>query len=267
MNREINATPALSVKHLSVSIRGRQLLKDFNFTVETGAIVGIIGPNGAGKSTLLKVLARVLPRQDGCIELGGQEIGELSRAGSARLIGYLPQQMECGLGYTVAEFLEVSLLPFSLERGIDERGRAAAVAAALELVGISSLRECEIFELSAGEKQLALLAAALVHQPRMLLLDEPCAFLDPVHAQELTRILLRLTKEGQLTVLLVEHDLNRIIQIASHLLALRDGRLSFSGETSMALEGDLLHRLFGTTFVRVPVPGRADVLVMPGGNS
>ena len=250
--------PALKVRGLSLDLAGKRLLDGVSFDISCGCLASVIGPNGAGKTTLLKCLCRLTEEWKGSIEAFGRDVCNLSRLELARLFGYVPQFHESPPDYDVEEFLEMSRFAVGHD---DER---AAIDDALELVGLTSLRHRSMETLSGGECQKAFVAAGLVQNTPMLLLDEPAAFLDPKYQLEIRRLLVKLCRERGLTILCVTHDINSAIACSDVLLALDGGCLKFIGSPEEMLQNRRIDELFGVEFERM-VNASGQTVVVPEG--
>jgi zinc transport system ATP-binding protein len=203
-------------------------ISDISFNVEAGDYVGIVGPNGSGKSTLVRALLGLVARDEGEISLFGMPLADFR---DWQQIGYLPQNLNLfnpAFPATVTEVVQLGLLagkpfPRRIVRGDLER-----VEGALELMGISSLRRRLIGQLSGGQQQRVLLARALVNQPRLLILDEPTAALDPETRDRFYGLVAEVNRDLGTTVLLITHDYGTIGSFASRLLYL-DKKMIFYG--------------------------------------
>ncbi len=196
-----------------------------SFSVEAGAFVGVCGATGSGKSTLMRLLKRELAplgRQSGRILLGGTPVADLPPRESAFSIGYVMQRPEQQL-VTDKVWHE---LAFGLENmGLPQPEIARRVAEMAAYFGMESWFEQPVSSLSGGQKQLLNLAAVMVMQPKVLILDEPTAQLDPIAAADFIATLRRLNRDMGLTLLIVEHRLEEIIPLCDRLLVLEGGRL------------------------------------------
>ena len=173
--------PAIWLDGVTVEARGRPILRDVSLTVEPGERVALIGPNGAGKSTLLRVVAGVLGANAGRVELGGVPVASMDRTAVARRLAVVPQQTALPFSMRVEEVVALGRLPHEdALRGARPADRAA-VAAAIDRVGLGHLLGRDARELSLGERQLVLLALAVAQAAPTLLLDEPTVHLDLRH--------------------------------------------------------------------------------------
>jgi ABC-2 type transport system ATP-binding protein len=204
-------------------------LDDVSFDVGQGEIVGLLGPNGAGKTTMMRILTCFLAPTRGHATLAGASIADDPR-GVRRAVGYLPEAVPLPPEMRAREYLEFR----AALKGIRRRGRAAAVAAAVEEVGLGDRRGQIVGTLSRGYRQRVGLADALLGRPPILILDEPTVGLDPNQVRE-TRALIRALGRER-TILLSTHILSEIEAIATRVVILNRGRLA-GAETPAALEG------------------------------
>lgn len=203
-------------------------LEGVSFQVLEGDYVGIVGPNGSGKSTLVKAILGLLPVEDGEITVFGSPVADFSQW---ERIGYLPQNlgpMNPSFPATVREIVQLGLLAGKrLPRRMDIRDRKK-VDQVLELLGIANLENRLIGNLSGGQQQRALLARALVADPKLLILDEPTAALDPEMRDQFYAVVGEMNRKSGTTVLLVTHDTGIIGTHASRMLYL-DKKVLFWG--------------------------------------
>lgn len=227
----------LEVQGLSVSFGGLQAVRDVMLQIPSGSVTGLIGPNGAGKTTTIDALCGFVDAR-GTIELGGRRLDglvphERARAGLARTF----QSIELFDDLTVAENLLVAASPgrwwstaFDLVAPRRD-ARRVDVGGILELVGIADLADALPPSLSHGRRRLVSVARALATRPRLLLLDEPAAGLDPDETVALGALLRRLPERG-IGVLLVDHDMSLVLDVCRDLIVLDVGAVIASGPTA-----------------------------------
>ncbi len=212
------------------------ILKNVSFSVEAGDFVALIGATGSGKSTLMRMLKRELAplgNRSGSISIMGQPIDALSDADAACRIGYVMQRPEQQLvtdkvWHELAFALENMALPQSTIR--------RRVAEMASYFGISDWFEKSVAELSGGQKQLLNLAAVMVTQPDILLLDEPTSQLDPIAANDFLNTVKKLNQDMGLTVILIEHRLEDALPMANRVLVLENGALALNLPPEQACE-------------------------------
>ena len=232
----------LQISHLSADYGGKPALADINLTLESGELLVVLGPSGCGKTTLLNLIAGVVPYQHGSITLEGQRV---TGPGAERGVvfqneGLLPWrnvQDNVALGLQLA--------------GVDKAQRRQAAAQMLKKVGLEGAEKRFIWQLSGGQRQRVGIARALAANPQLLLLDEPFGALDAFTREQMQTLLLKLWHETGKQVLLITHDIEEAIFMATELVLLSPGpgrvverlRLDFSrrfvaGESCRSIKSD-----------------------------
>lgn len=226
--------PLLEIKNFTFSYPQslQPALKDINFSVAKGEFIGITGPTGAGKTTLACCLNGIIPhfqggRLQGRIDLQGTSIFERSTAQISRLVGSVFQDPEAQIISTEVE-QELAFGPENL--GFPPGEIERRISEALELVGITELRNRPTINLSGGEKQRVAIAAALAMLPEILLLDEPTSELDPVGTEEIFQVLSHLNRAHGITILMIEQKTEQLAAYANRILVLNDGTVALEGE-------------------------------------
>jgi iron complex transport system ATP-binding protein len=234
----------LSADRLTVRRGGRAILDEVSFEIDGGAFVALVGPNGAGKSTLLSVLARLLAPDEGHAALDGTPLARLDRRALARRRAYLPQNPRAEWPIATERLVALGLTPHLPAFGGLPGGWEPRLTDAIEACDLTAQRYQPATTLSGGELARAMLARALIGDPQVLLVDEPTSGLDPRHALDTAARLERLAgAEGRLVVATI-HDLTLAARHATHLMALRDGRLVAFASVADALTPDLLRQVF-----------------------
>ncbi|MGM0166253.1 energy-coupling factor transport system ATP-binding protein [Enterococcus sp. AZ135] len=203
-------------------------LKNINFEIQTGDFVAIIGANGAGKSTLCNALAGLIPNYfightDGEIRIKGENISELGVGELSQTVGLVFQNPFNQLSYTADTVSEE--LAFGLgNRGIVKEVMIEKINRVAEIVQITDLLNRNPLELSGGQVQRVALAAAIILEPQILILDECTTQLDPVGSQQIMKTVKRLNREG-MTIVMVDHDMEKVASLANRILVMKDGNL------------------------------------------
>jgi iron complex transport system ATP-binding protein len=253
--RAAERAAALRVERLTVAYRGRPALSDIDLHVAAGERVALVGPNGAGKSTLLRAIAGLVEPATGVIELGGVPIDRLDRLAIARRLAVVPQLPQLPFATTVEEVVALGRLPHEHPiRGLRPADRAA-VAGAIDRVGVGHLLGRDARELSLGERQLVLLALAVAQAAPILVLDEPTAHLDIRHQVEVMELLVELNRRDGTTIVAVLHDLALAAHFFPRIVVLDRGRVVADGEPATVLDAARIRDVFGVdpALVRLPV--------------
>jgi iron complex transport system ATP-binding protein len=244
---------AIRLEGVTVAYGTRTALRDVDLAIDAGERVALIGPNGAGKSTVLRVAAGTLDPTGGQIELGGVALERLDRLAIARRLAVVPQQVVLPFATRVEEVVGLGRLPHEDPfRGARPADRAA-IAAAIERVGVGHLLGRDARELSLGERQLVLLALAVAQATPVLLLDEPTIHLDLRHQVGAMELLVDLNERDGTTILAVLHDLGLAAHFFPRLILLHQGRIVADGAPSRVLTDERIQEIFGVDpgFVRV----------------
>lgn len=229
---------------LTVERGGRAIVGDVSATLRAGMFVALVGANGAGKSTLLSCLAGLLKPDAGRATLDGRPVLDIDRRELARRRAYLPQSLRAEWPISVERLVALGLTPQLPAFGGLPGGFEPRLTRALEACDLVGHRFQAATTLSGGELARAMLARALVGDPQALLADEPISGLDPRHRLDTVVRLRRLAaEEGRLVVATI-HDLTLAARHATHLMALREGRLTAFGPTAETLTPDLLRQVF-----------------------
>lgn len=207
-------------------------LQDFNYEFDNG-VYGLLGPNGAGKSTLINMIAGILQPQSGSILYEGKPIGgEDYRA----ILGFMPQQQQLFRAFTVRRFMYY----FAALKGLSKETAKERITELLTMTGLMPQLNKRVSGLSGGMKQRLLLSAALLNDPKILLLDEPTAGLDPKERMNIRNYLYSIAADR--TIILATHVISDIEQIAREVIFLKDGVISVAGAPENVIQ-ELSHKI------------------------
>lgn len=232
----------LEVAGISKSFGGVQAVQDFSFRAEPGQIVGIIGPNGAGKTTVFNLVTGVYTPDSGSVRLDGIELSGLRQDQIARQgIGRTFQNIRLFKGLNVLQNVMTASdpgAPYGFLSAIlalpgkraSERHEAEAAREYLDLVGLSGLEEARPESLPYGRQRKLELARALAIRPKVILLDEPAAGLNPSEVREFIDLVLRLHERFKFTIVFIEHRMEVVMNLSHQLYVLSFGKLLASGE-------------------------------------
>ncbi len=210
----------LEVSHITKSFGGRQVLTDVSFTVAPGRLTGFVGGNGAGKTTTMRIILGVLAADSGSVALAGERLN----ADSRRLFGYMPE--ERGL-YPKMRVLE-QVVYLARLHGLSAREATANATELLEQLGLGERLNDAVETLSLGNQQRAQIAAALVHDPRVLVLDEPFSGLDPMAVEVVLTVLKQRAAMG-VPVLFSSHQLDIVERLCDDVVVIAEGAIRAAG--------------------------------------
>jgi ABC-2 type transport system ATP-binding protein len=236
----------INIQHIYKRYRSVHALEDLSLEIPQGAIYGLIGPNGAGKTTLLRILGALIPPTTGQVWFGNEEVTQ-SPSTIQRKVGYMPDFFGVYPDLTSEEYLEF----YAGIHGIARRKRASVVSDLLELVDLTPKRDALVETLSRGMQQRLCLARALIHDPDVLLLDEPASGLDPRARVEFRELLRTLQGMGK-TIVISSHILLELAEMCSDIAIIRAGQLVMAGNVEQ-----VTHSLGGGNQIEVRVLERA----------
>lgn len=255
-------TNLLGIKEVRMIFDGRIVLDGISLTLSPGELVGLIGPNGAGKSTLLRLIAKLIPPEQGLIVLDGKELGSLNQRSVAKTVALVPQQAQLAFGFPVREVVLMGRHPHLSRFQPEGAEDYQIVQEAMVSTETGQFAERPVTELSGGERQRVLLARALAQKPRLLLLDEPTAHLDLKYQFRVLRLVRKLAVQG-MAALAAIHDLNLAGRFCDRLVLLDRGRIRVIGTPWEVLAREHLEPVYG---VRIGIHGNPNVgppLVVP----
>jgi ABC-2 type transport system ATP-binding protein len=248
----------ISVQGVHVTIDGTPILTDVSFEVETGSVAGYVGPNGAGKTTTMRLLTGALMPDTGRVEVGGINV-KTDPVEVKRRFGYVPEHGHVYESFTPSEYLTfIGRMHRLSEAEITSRSSAHLAFWDLEDVGDRSM-----VGFSKGMKQKVLISAALLHDPPVLLMDEPLSGLD-AHAVLQTRALLRTLAARGRTIFYSSHLLDAVEKVADLVIVVRDGQILQTGspeEITSLGGGGSLEDAFGKLTAAADAYDEAEVLV------
>lgn len=230
----------LKAQHLAKSYKSRQVVRDVSLSIESGQIVGLLGPNGAGKTTCFYMIVGLVRADGGQIGLDGKDLTHLPIHARARLgLSYLPQEMSVFRKLTVAENIQAVL---ELQ-GLDKRQVGERLEELLVELGIHHLRDNTAISLSGGERRRCEIARALATDPRLILLDEPFAGVDPIAVIDIQKII-RFLKERGIGVLITDHNVRETLGICDRAYIISEGRVLASGAPTEIIENEKVRQVY-----------------------
>ena len=236
----------LSAQGLRKRYKSREVVADFGLTLEAGEVVGLLGPNGAGKTTCFYMIVGLVSTDAGKIELDGRDITAEPMYKRAKLgVGYLPQEPSVFRKLTVSDNIRLVL---ELREDLDSAGVEKELASLLDELQITHVAEQLGASLSGGERRRCEIARALAAKPRLMLLDEPFAGVDPISVGEIQRIVKHLKNRG-IGVLITDHNVRETLGICDRAYILNEGSVLAQGAPDALLANPDVRRVYlGETF-------------------
>jgi ABC-2 type transport system ATP-binding protein len=212
--------PAVEVNHIVKSYKDKKAVDDLTFAVNQGELFGLIGPNGAGKTTTIRMLMDIIKPDAGSVTILGEKLSEASK----NRLGYLPEERGLYRKLTVTE----SIVYLASLKGIDRRAAEAKADALLEQTGMLPNKYKRIEELSRGMGQIIQFIITVIHDPQLIVLDEPFSGLDPVNTEMLKTMLLQLRDRGK-AVIFSTHQMSQVEELCDRVLMINRGRAVLYG--------------------------------------
>ncbi len=254
--------PIVEVRDASFAYGARPALEGVSLSARPGEFVGLVGPNGAGKSTLVRLVAGLLVPARGSVRLAGLDPGAARRREVARVCALVPQEPRVAWPFTVREAVMMGRAPRQGLLAIADRFDRGAVEGALEACDLVHLADRRLDALSGGERRRVFFARALAQEPRVLLLDEPTAFLDLGHQVAAMRMA-RVAAGGGLCVVAVLHDLNLAAAACDRLVVLSRGRVVAEGRPADVLDAARVREVWGVPVWRGETGATGAPVVLP----
>ncbi|HEY4531265.1 MAG TPA: LPS export ABC transporter ATP-binding protein [Luteimonas sp.] len=231
----------LVAEGLRKSYRQREVVREFGLTLDAGEVVGLLGPNGAGKTTCFYMIVGLVPADAGRIVLDGRDITGEPMYRRARLgVGYLPQEPSVFRKLSVADNI---MLVLELREDLDRKGREAELESLMDELQVTHVAGQAGASLSGGERRRVEIARALAARPRLILLDEPFAGVDPISVGEIQRIVRHLKNRG-IGVLITDHNVRETLGICDRAYILNDGGVLAQGAPDALLANPDVRRVY-----------------------
>ena len=238
--------PAVEARGLKFAYREVPVFDGLDLQVASGQMLALIGPNGSGKTTLLKLLSGALHPVSGEVLMEGRPLPSLAPRDRARRVAVVPQDTTMTFDFSVLETVLMGRTAYLGLFGIEGAGDLAAVRQAMRRTGTEAFSDRLLSHLSGGERQLVVIARALAQQPRLLLLDEPTAFLDIRHRLEIYGLLSRLNAEEGLTIVITSHDINLAARFCRRIVLIKAGCVRADGAPSEVFRAGILSDVYET---------------------
>jgi lipopolysaccharide export system ATP-binding protein len=231
----------LAARSLRKKYRAREVVKDFSLELRQGEVVGLLGPNGAGKTTCFYMIVGLVPADGGAIVLDGADITALPMHARARRgVGYLPQEPSVFRRLSVADNVMAVL---ELRADLNRQQREAELQALLDELQVAHVADQLGASLSGGERRRVEIARALAGRPRLMLLDEPFAGVDPISVGEIQKIIRHLKTRG-IGVLITDHNVRETLGICDRAYILNEGKVLAQGTPKAVLADPEVRRVY-----------------------
>jgi|UniRef100_A0A7J3Z699 ABC-type cobalamin/Fe3+-siderophores transport systems, ATPase components len=249
------------VEGLEVWYNSTQALRNVTFEVREGEMTYVIGPNGAGKSTLLKTIASIVKPRVGAVYIDGKLLSRLSPRELGKIIVYVDPQISKTIPSTVLEFLLTARYPHQNTLGFSmPRQDLEVIENVSKQLNIDHLLSRRLDQLSSGELQRVLIARALVQRPKVLLLDEPSAFLDLRYRLEILDYIKMVAKANRIVCIVAIHDLYLASLYADKVVVINNGEIVAVGTPGEVLKEDILERVYRVRISLLSINGRRVVI-------
>jgi iron complex transport system ATP-binding protein len=235
---------ALAMERLEFAYGRTPILSGLDLSVASGTITGILGPNGSGKTTLVRLASAALRPTAGRISLFDDPLASLPTRERARRVAVVPQETYPVFEFTVEEIVRMGRAPHLGVFGLEGPRDRAIARDAMERCEVAHLAARSFRAISGGERQRVMLARALTQEARLLLLDEPTAFLDLKHRLAVYALLGKLHRDNGLTVVVVSHDINLAARHCDRLVLLRCGSIAADGTPAEVLRPDPIRSVY-----------------------
>jgi len=254
----------IEVKNISCGYCNFPVLKSVSFEIKDGEFLGIIGPNGSGKSTLLKSLSHSLKPRQGVINYHDKNLYSITNTEIARDFAFVPQDTVFNFSFTVWEVALMGRIPYLKPMQKESRSDLEIAQESMRITDTLKLKMRQINELSAGEKQMVIIAKALTQEPKVLFLDEPTSHLDIGHQIKILNLVKELNRNKKITVIIVLHDLNLASEYCDKILLLSEGAVNKIGPAQEVLTYETIENVYKTLVLvhKNPVSGKPHILLL-----
>ena len=254
----------IELKDLDFAYKSRKkefpVLEDISLQIKGSQLVSILGPNGVGKSTLIHCMNKILEPTGGAVIINDHDIKDISIKDLAKIMGYVPYSSVDNFPLTVTDTVLMGRHPHSKWGSLDDDLRI--VYDMLCLIGIEDLADRNFNELSAGQHQKVMLARGLAQEPRIMFLDEPTSNLDIKYQLEITKILRRLSREKNMLVIMISHDINIAAKYSDNIIMMHDGGVYAIGKPQDVITAENIKHVYDVNTKVIVDEGRPHIIMI-----
>nr|WP_263314021.1 ATP-binding cassette domain-containing protein [Mammaliicoccus sp. Marseille-Q6498] len=232
----------IKVEGLTKAYQQHKVVDDVDIAIEKGKITSFIGPNGAGKSTVLAMVSRLIEKDNGSIKIDNQDIASMKSNDLAKKLSILKQANHTELKISVRQLVSFGRFPYS--KGKLKKADHMMIDKALEYLGLTEIQNKYLGELSGGQRQRAYIAMTIAQDTDYILLDEPLNNLDMKHSVQIMKILRRLVKEMNKTIVIVIHDINFASCYSDRIIAIKEGKVEIAGTKNEVIDERILSDIY-----------------------
>ena len=232
----------IKVEGLTKAYHQHKVVDEVDIEIEKGKITSFIGPNGAGKSTVLAMVSRLIDKDNGKITIDDQDIASMKSNELAKKLAILKQANHTELKISVRQLVSFGRFPYS--KGKLKKEDQAMIDKALDYLGLTEIQDKYLSELSGGQRQRAYIAMTIAQDTEYILLDEPLNNLDMKHSVQIMKILRRLVKEMNKTIVIVIHDINFASCYSDRIIAIKEGKVEIAGIKNDVINEDVLRDIY-----------------------
>ena len=251
---------SIKIDDVSFSYNNVDVLKDISLEFNSSNLTCIIGPNGVGKTTLVKCINRLLKPNKGSITIDGEDLSTFSLLDLARRMAFVPNSVSSVFSMSVSEAILMGRYPHSgwVTSDYDLR----VVEDIIHTMNLEDLADRNFRELSAGQTQRVVIARGLVQEPEILILDEPTSNLDVKHQMDIMKFLNNYSKNMNIKVIMVCHDLNITSNFADRIIIMHNGRVFADGTAEQVMTEENIRNVYGVNSKIIDVDGRPHVIML-----
>jgi len=252
----------LKTKNLSFAYDKKLILDDVSVDFESKKFTGIIGPNGSGKTTLAKLISKLLNVNKKTVYVNKDDLTDIKVADLAKKMAMVPQASQINYDLTVYEVVLMGRTPHLKRFQRESEEDLEIVESVMKETDTWQFKDRLIHQLSGGERQRVIIARALAQEPKILVLDEPVTYLDVHHQLQIMTLIKRLSKQRNMTIIMILHDLNYALSYCDQVLMLSDGKVYKSGNPMDVITSDYVRDVYNIDVTIIEHPVRKEPIVI-----